>query len=51
MGTYNIDNDEFRKKFEVFLRSFEGDVSARVVSDSWNKLAKKYGWKDKLKTG
>ena len=63
MGTYGIGTDEFldghihvtQKEcenygFEQFLMDFEGEVCAEVVAEAWNKLAKKYGWNDKLKT-
>jgi len=65
MGIYGIRVDEFldgvtkrsiyinketeRVGFEEFLRSFEGDISAHIVAEAWNKLAEKYEWDDKLK--
>ena len=48
MGTYNIEVEEFQDKFEEFLKSFEGDVTAECVEQSWNNLCEKYGWNDKL---
>lgn len=62
MGTYRISTQEFIDGhihisynkdtnyygFEEFLRDFEGDVCAEVVAEAWNKLAKKYGWNDRL---
>jgi len=62
MGTCGIGIEEFmdghlhptknkttdRHGFEDFLRGFEGDVCAETVAEAWNKLAKKYQWKDKL---
>ena len=50
MGTYVISKDEFIGDFEDFLRKQEGNVSAECIADSWNELAKEYGWRDKLKT-
>ena len=49
MGTYVISKDEFIGDFEDFLRKQEGNVSAECIADSWNELAKEYGWGDKLK--
>jgi len=52
MGTYNLGCDNIIDSFENWLRktsSGEGDIGADVIAQAWNKLAKKYGWNDKLK--
>ena len=51
MGQYNITEEEFNHKFEEFLQSFEGDISARIIVKAWNNLCKIHGWKDKIKQG
>jgi len=48
MGTYGVRIEEIIEPFEEFLRNQEGDVSAEVIANAWNKLAKKYKWEDKL---
>jgi len=48
MGIYKLSTDEIMKSFEAFLRDQEGDVSAEIIAKAWNKLADKYGWKDRL---
>ena len=48
MGDYGVQLDEFKDDFEEFLRGFEGNVSAAVVAEAWNELAKEYGWPDRL---
>jgi len=47
MGTC-IGVKEFASKFEEFLRSLEGDVSAEVIAKVWNELTEENGWKDRL---
>ena len=48
MGVYIVTKEEFKGEFEKFLRDFEGDVGAKVIAESWNELAKEYGWDDGL---
>ena len=49
MGDYSINKDEFIGDFEDFLRKQQGNISAKCIADSWNELAKEYGWHDRLK--
>ena len=48
MGTYNITVEEFVDKFEELLKTFEGDVTADCIAESWNLLCEKHGWNDQL---
>ncbi|GAG20454.1 unnamed protein product [marine sediment metagenome] len=49
MGVYGVKVEELVSPLEDFLGNMEGDVSAETMAKAWNKLAKKYKWKDKLK--
>ena len=49
MCIYNLSAEQIEKKFEDFLRSQEGDVSAEIIVEAWNNLSKKHGWGDRLK--
>ena len=50
MGTYGITEEDIEEEFKDFLHSQEGDVSAEVIANVWNKLSKKEEWGDYLKS-
>jgi len=48
MGTYRVTVPDFVEVFEEFLRNIEGDVSAECVAESWNLIAERQCWTDRL---
>lgn len=48
MGTYNCNAEDIVNEFEEFLINCEGDVSAEVIAEAWEILAKKEKWNDRL---
>lgn len=48
MGAYNIRVHELIDSFEEFLIKQEVDVSAEAIAETWNYLADKYDWPDRL---
>lgn len=50
MGTYKIPSDEIEEKLEDFIRSFDGEIHADELAKAWNSVAKRFKWKDKLKS-
>lgn len=50
MGTYGISKDELLEPLENLLTDMEGEVSAETMAEAWNELARKYKWRDSLKS-
>ena len=44
MGTYNLSADEIEEPFEEFLRGLQGDFSAKIIAEAFNKIAKREKW-------
>ena len=40
--------EEIADDFEEFLQTREGEVTADVLAQAWNKLSDKYEWLDRL---
>ena len=48
MGTYNLCSDEIVESFEEWLKGQEGEVHADVMAETWNRLASKHVWEERL---
>lgn len=49
MGEYGITLDDIKEPFRNFLKGFEGNVSAGVIAQAWNRLADELEWSDRLR--
>lgn len=52
MGTYNTSAEEIRESFEKWLKdnSEQGDISAEIIAEVWNEIAKESDWTDFLES-
>ncbi len=50
MGTYNLNYDEIKTSLMEWLYSLEGDWDIKDIVKAYNNIAKKEGWKERLKT-
>jgi len=49
MGTYKLDYKEVKEKLDDFLWGMEGDWENKDIVKAFNSIARKEGWKERLK--
>lgn len=49
MGNYKLNYEEIKESLDEWLWSLEGDWDTKDIVKAFNNIAKKEGWKERLK--